>query len=44
MRTALETYLQSFIISGVACLVAAVLAILIQQARRTPPASAAAPA
>lgn len=44
MRTALETYLQSFVISGVACLVAAVLAILIQIARQAPPAPAAAPA
>jgi MFS family permease len=44
MRTALETYLQSFIISGVACLVAAGLAILIQQTRRAPPAPAAAAA
>jgi MFS family permease len=44
MRTALETYLQSFIISGVACLAAAVLAILIQQAHRAPPTPATAAA
>jgi MFS family permease len=44
MRTALETYLQSFIISGVACLAAAVLAILIQQAHRAPPTQATAAA
>ena len=44
MRTALETYLQSFIISGLACLVAAVLAVMIQAARRSPPAPAAAAA
>jgi MFS family permease len=44
MRTALETYLQSFIISGVACLAAAVLAILIQQTHRAPPTPATAAA
>ena len=44
MRTALETYLQSFIISGVACLAAAVLAILIQQAHHAPPTPATAAA
>jgi MFS family permease len=44
MRSALETYLQSFLISGIACLVAAGLALLIQRARRAPPAPAAAAA
>jgi len=38
MRTALESYLQAFIVSGVACLVAAMLALMIQRARRTPAA------
>ncbi|MBL8699339.1 MAG: MFS transporter [Alphaproteobacteria bacterium] len=44
LRTALETYLQAFMISGFACLVAAVLALVISSAGRTParPAPAAA--
>jgi MFS family permease len=44
LRTTLETYLQSFVVSGLACLVAAVLAVLIQAARKAPPAPAAAAA
>jgi sugar phosphate permease len=44
LRTTLETYLQSFVVSGLACLAAAVLAVLIQAARKAPPAPAAAAA
>lgn len=44
LRTALETYLQSFIISGLACLVAAILAVMIQGARQAPSAPSAAAA
>lgn len=44
MRTALETYLQAFLISGIACLVAAAMALAIDRARRSPPAPVAAAA
>jgi sugar phosphate permease len=38
MRTALETYLQSFVLSGIACLVAAILALAIRRAGASPAA------
>ena len=44
MRTALETYLQAFMISGVACIVAAGMALAISRARAVPPAPVAAAA
>ncbi len=42
LRTALETYLQAFMVSGVACLIAAVIALSIKHARQTPPTPVAA--
>jgi MFS family permease len=44
MRTALETYLQAFMISGVACLIAAAMALAISRERATPPTPVAAAA
>ncbi len=44
MRTALETYLESFLISGVACLITAFFVLAIGRARRAPPAPVAAAA
>jgi MFS family permease len=44
MRTALESYLESFLISGLACVVTAGLVLAIGRARRAPPAPAAAAA
>jgi len=38
LRTALETYLLAFMISGVACLIAAAMALAIGRPRTTPPA------
>jgi hypothetical protein len=40
MRAALETYLQAFLISGIACLVAAGMALAIRRAGSTPAAPA----
>jgi len=44
LRTALETYLQAFMVSGVACLIAAVIAVSIKRAPRMPPTPVAAAA
>jgi predicted MFS family arabinose efflux permease len=44
LRTSLESYLESFIISGVACVVTAAYVLAIGRARRAPPATAAAAA
>jgi MFS family permease len=44
LRTALESYLESFLISGVACLLTALLVLAIGRARRAPSAPAGAAA